>query len=349
MKLWKLEAIRGLAALYVATSHIFHNGTLVLRFGQEAVIVFFLLSGFVIEYSHHHGRDKSFKVYFIKRFTRIYSVFIPMLVLCILLAQSDVSSMDFWKVLGGNLLMLQDFDAGKPNVIVPTLFASALWSLHYEWWFYMLFYPIYTYIRKSRQAVVVSGIAIISALIYLRFPEVVPRLAMYFLIWWLGVELARSYMKNGVVKLRDIAVPLVSTIVVLLILIVKIQDFRQAGASLRFGLHPVLEARHFFAAILTVFIALLWQKARWFGMNLLKPGVLIAPISYSLYISYEPLFVNADYLGFIGSRWIEYALYLLILIAFCWATELKLYPAVRKIMRKPQQDLRGSAGQGTSR
>ena len=95
MKLWKLEAIRGLAALYVVVGHIYHDSFLILRFGQEAVIVFFLLSGFVIEYSHHHSRDKSFKGYFTKSVTRIYSVFIAMLLLCTLLLQPDLSSVDF--------------------------------------------------------------------------------------------------------------------------------------------------------------------------------------------------------------------------------------------------------------
>ena len=334
MKLWKLEAIRGLAALYVVLGHAFKDAALVLRFGQEAVIVFFLLSGFVIEYSHHHSRDKSFKGYFIKRVTRIYSVFIAMLLLCTLLYQPDLSSFSFWKTLAGNLLMLQDFESGKPNVIVPTLFASALWSLHYEWWFYMLFYPITTYVEKRKQALLVSVVAILSALIYIPFPEATPRLAMYFLIWWIGVELARSYIANTVVKARDVAIPAISTLVVILILGINILIDWQSGEDLRFGIHPILEARHFLAAIATLVVALLWQKINWFGFNLLKPGVLIAPISYSLYISHQPLLINADYFNGINNRWIEFTLYTLVLIVFCWSIELKLYPAIRAEMKK---------------
>tara|TARA_R110002096_G_scaffold285073_8_gene478902 strand:+ start:1227 stop:2282 length:1056 start_codon:yes stop_codon:yes gene_type:complete len=340
MKLWKLEAIRGLAAMYVAIGHTFGSATLVLRFGQEAVIVFFLLSGFVIEYSHHHSHDKSFKGYFIKRVTRIYSVFVAMLVLCTVLIQPDLMSLDFWRILGGNLLMLQDFEDGKPNVIVPTLFATALWSLHYEWWFYMLFYPISTYVEKRRQALLVSCVAIVSALIYVRFPEAVPRLTMYFLIWWVGVELAKSYITNGAVKIRDLRVPAISTLTVLLILSLNIQLYRQSGETLKFGIHPVLEARHFLAAILTLVVALLWQRMNWIGFSLLKIGVLIAPISYSLYISHQPLFVNAKYLNFVDNKSIENILYFLTLLSFCWATELKLYPAIRNKIKKAQSGRR---------
>ena len=57
-RLWKLEGVRGFAALYVLIHHLSHpligqSGlkALPFRFGQEAVIVFFLISGFVIEYS----------------------------------------------------------------------------------------------------------------------------------------------------------------------------------------------------------------------------------------------------------------------------------------------------------
>jgi len=53
------------------------NIGILLRFGQEAVILFFLLSGFVINYSYKNGRDKSFGSYFFKRATRI---FIPLFV-----------------------------------------------------------------------------------------------------------------------------------------------------------------------------------------------------------------------------------------------------------------------------
>ena len=79
MKLWRLEAIRGFSALYVVIHHTINNLSLfginiglLFRFGQEAVILFFLISGFVIGYSYHSGSDKSFKNYFSKRFFRIY-------------------------------------------------------------------------------------------------------------------------------------------------------------------------------------------------------------------------------------------------------------------------------------
>src|SRR5207244_10713835 len=85
-KLYRLEAIRGLAAIYVLFNYVFIKGPVIngkdysflFHFGQEAVILFFLLSGFVIEYSFQKSTDKSFKLYFLKRFLRIY---IPLLLI----------------------------------------------------------------------------------------------------------------------------------------------------------------------------------------------------------------------------------------------------------------------------
>lgn len=333
MKLWKLEAIRGLLALYVALGHSFDESVLIFRFGQEAVIIFFLISGFVIEYSHHYTRDKTFRAYFIRRFTRIYSVFIPMLIVVAAIQRPDITRVDFWSVLGGNLLMLQDFASGKPNVIVPTLFASALWSLHYEWWFYMLYHPVSSRIGRGYQSLLVASVSVMAALVYVAFPYAVPRLLMYFVIWWAGVDLARSYIANKRVRNSDAFISGGCIFLVSAILLGDAVLYRENGGVIRFGIHPILELRHFVAAGATLVVALIWQWAKWWGFGLLRPGVIIAPISYSLYISHQPLLANAGYFGWIGNIWLEYILYLVILLVFCWATELRLFPAIKKFRR----------------
>ena len=83
-RLERLESLRGFAALYVVFFHVLPQkiylfginvGTL-FRFGPEAVIVFFVLSGFVIKFTYEKSKDKSFRYYFIRRFIRLY---IPLL------------------------------------------------------------------------------------------------------------------------------------------------------------------------------------------------------------------------------------------------------------------------------
>ena len=87
MKVYKLEALRGFSLLYVVLHHSLPHKIIVaginignlFRFGQEAVILFFLLSGFVINYAFQTGKNKTFRTYFLKRFSRIY---IPLLIIC---------------------------------------------------------------------------------------------------------------------------------------------------------------------------------------------------------------------------------------------------------------------------
>ena len=79
-KLWRLDALRGFAATYVVLHHIMPRDlswggidlSLAFRCGQEAVILFFLLSGFVINLSYQRSRDKRFLRFFARRFLRIY-------------------------------------------------------------------------------------------------------------------------------------------------------------------------------------------------------------------------------------------------------------------------------------
>ena len=117
-KLDKLEALRGAAALYVVFHHtIPHESRLfnvpvghLMRFGQEAVILFFLLSGFVINYSFKLSRNKHFGNYFAKRFCRIY---IPLIaVMLISYFTQSYEAGEFLEpdipALLGNLFMLQD-------------------------------------------------------------------------------------------------------------------------------------------------------------------------------------------------------------------------------------------------
>jgi peptidoglycan/LPS O-acetylase OafA/YrhL len=77
-RLQKLECIRGLAAFYVVLHHLarifLHHRwyRLPFVFGPEAVMVFFVLSGFVIHYSTRVSpADLGIKNYSVKRLRRI--------------------------------------------------------------------------------------------------------------------------------------------------------------------------------------------------------------------------------------------------------------------------------------
>ena len=87
------------------------------------MILFFLMSGFVIEHSFELSRNKDFLTYFQKRFYRIYiPLTIVMMTQYLLLSfQNGQLINPRMKELAGNLLMLQDVVGTKPNVICGSL------------------------------------------------------------------------------------------------------------------------------------------------------------------------------------------------------------------------------------
>lgn len=142
-----------------------------------AVLVFFLLSGFLISYSTIRKLNQpagySFTQYFIERFSRIYSAFIPALLFILLLDFISIKMMpggyqyhDAFnaKTFFGNVLMLQDFPFIKHTPVHSlTSFGSArpLWTLAIEWWIYLFFgYFVLVILRKKIkiQHLIVLGI-----------------------------------------------------------------------------------------------------------------------------------------------------------------------------------------------
>ena len=100
-------------------------------------------------------------------------------------------------------------------------------------------------------------------------------------------------------------------------------------------MHPLLEFRHVFSALLFLCGAIVWQKIRWIGFDLLlKPFLLFAPISYVLYICHQPLMVQATYLDFVDNEILRWFSYLAIVLVFSYLLELKVYPVLRDYFRK---------------
>ena len=342
-KLEKLDALRGLAALYVVIHHSVSSSVMLFglniaflfRFGEEAVILFFLLSGFVINYSFVKGKDKTFRTYFFKRATRIY---IPLLIVMALgyamecYGAGEIVNAHPRELLL-NLMMLQDISDLKPNVVVdPYMHNSPLWSLSYEWWFYMVYFQVQKHVASNRgKDGLVIGLSIISAIIYLYFPVFVPRLLMYMSIWWLGVILSNKYINKEVISLRTLAMPLSGVFAVLLVCGFGAYRASRAGALLGPGVHPLLEMRDHFSALVIVTTAVLWKASGWIGFDkIVKPFLCFAPISYVVYISHHYFVVSAHYFEFMKNRPLEFSAYMAAMMAFAYVVEIIIYPKMLK-------------------
>ncbi|WP_331774351.1 acyltransferase family protein [Sulfurospirillum sp. 1612] len=171
-----LNFLRWFAALMVVVGHLrsflfveynlVENKTIFIKlfyfitgFGHQAVIVFFVISGYLVggavlkKYKENKLNNEYIKSYFIKRFTRIYIVLIPALIIGYILdyygninfsdlytnvfhissMNSNVSEHLSLLTLVGNMLNLQ-------TIFVSTLGTNGpLWSLANEWSYYILF------------------------------------------------------------------------------------------------------------------------------------------------------------------------------------------------------------------
>ena len=345
MKFQKIESLRGLAALYVVFHHtVPHNLNIMgldigvlFRFGQEAVIIFFLLSGFVVNYSHQNAKDKSFSLYFFKRFSRIYIplIFIYALGYIHISMKYDIFIDPDLGTLLKNIFMLQDIESLKPNVLTsPYMGDSPLWSLSYEWWFYMLYFPIQKINSFKKQSLVVFFVTIFSAIFYVFYPHFIFRLLTYLSIWWAGVFISNVSLNKEILTIKNCQPILYFLGVINLILVTSLIIFLRDGGKARIGIHPFLEVRHHMFAVFAILAAILWRKYNWRGYNLIiGPFKFFAPISYVIYISHEYLVVDATYLNFIGNRVLEFVCYMLVLFIFSWIIELKIYPIMSRWLK----------------
>ncbi len=345
-RLEKLEAVRGFAALYVVLFHALPQKIYLLginvgalfRFGPEAVIVFFALSGFVIKYTYERSVDKSFKYYFIRRFIRLY---IPLFFIFLLgylikcYSEGGLASPE-WRTLLGNIFMLQDVISQKPNVISAAYMGNGvLWSLSYEWWFYMLFFVLATYVKKEQLNRWVNIMVILAAASYILYPFIVNRLMMYFAIWWIGVRFADSYLKGERITIKSI-MPyafVLGAVIALLALNLYIHFSYTKVYSYPLVAYPFIELRHFVFAIMVMFGAVIWKNWHWIGFNSVF-GIFkyLAPCSYVIYISHHYLVIEATYLNFIPNKVIEYGLYIVLMILFSYVLEVVVYNRIRKLL-----------------
>ncbi len=351
-KMLRLEAVRGLAAFYVVLHHTlphvyfvagFNVGTLV-RFGQEAVILFFLLSGFVINYAHRLGSDKSFKRYFQSRFYRIY---IPLFFALIISYLSFSFNAGSWqnidiKTLLGNIFMLQDWEFARPNVIVDSYMDNGpLWSLSYEWWFYMLYFPIaglkISIVSRDR---LIYCASIAFAVLYIFQPQYFVRVGMYLAIWWTGVRLADAYLDGVINEYKRQILPVVALTVIVLILGVNVYLQQAEGAFLTPGIYPLIEMRHFAFALFSLVSALVINRISWVPFDFVtRPFLIFAPVSYALYIVHVPLARNGEYLGFISNPYVEWAGYVLVSLVVSYVIELIIYPRLKARFTASKQRL----------
>lgn len=340
-KLEMLEAVRGAAAVYVFFhhSHLMGNegfGRL-FYFGQEAVIVFFLLSGFVIRFATK-SRSVDFRSFIIGRFVRIYPIFVMSLLLAgasgLFLQGHGVDvrlgADDFL----ANLFMLQDVSSLKRGVWFDTYGGNApLWSLSYEWWFYVLYGVIAILGRRSGWFLPLI-ISLVGYLTYEIKPNQISLFASYFYIWWCGVEMANEYFSTGKVsfvgQLQTSAVCCFMTVLWLL----PVLRLWLLGGDIKLGVDPFLQFRHSASAL--VFVAIIVLAFWWrFEFRALRPVMTVplwfASISYAIYVIHQPVLNIFSFIMPESNRFAVVGCSFIVVLMLSWLLEKRIQPLMRRI------------------
>jgi peptidoglycan/LPS O-acetylase OafA/YrhL len=324
-----LDALRGLAALYVVCSHcailllvsfnqaraldlpaamkLLAATSYLFAFGHQAVILFFVLSGFVIHLRQaqkiHAGGDSGrkfdVKSYLIRRLRRIVPPFYFALLLTFVLdlavravnpafavpktgnpiADEILVQHIDWPTLRGNLVFLQWLTCATWGN------NTALWSLAYEFYLYLL-YPVFWLLRtrigvKASTLAVFGVSALASGLVLhwhiMKWPLFV---LIYWFCWVLGAWAAEEYVAEGRVMRSAARAPLVAALGV--------------AWLATFRLNPLILSDTFGAVCCSLLVLLAIRMFASAEKDTLRHAWLhrfarVGDFSYSLYLTHIPV------------------------------------------------------------
>lgn len=229
-----IESARGFAALYVLLTHVIeltglHNNLateswlrlfidLFLIYGHQAVLLFFVLSGFSIHYTsadRQLTQSTALKHYYYLRWRRIYPIFVMAVLITISLDiagtamglnlhSKHLQEINIWQLIYtfSFLTDVHDID----GVMQPVLHSNGpLWSLSYEV-FYYLIYPLYWMINRRFGLTGALTLGLSLSVISFAIGKIYG--AQHFLnvmdlyvIWCLGAVLAEMHRRHLFCKL----------------------------------------------------------------------------------------------------------------------------------------------------
>jgi peptidoglycan/LPS O-acetylase OafA/YrhL len=205
-----LRAAAGLLVLfYHASNNEFGGAWLQRTFshtGTPGVIIFFVLSGFVISWTAA-TKEKTFKVFIINRLARLWSVALPALALTFAadrigyaIYPQIYSVIDDWPNLIARPFEHLAMSGAFLNQIwfldVRPLSNNPFWSLCYEWWYYAAFGSVMLIRGRAGWILGLGAVAVMGPKIWLLFP-----------VWLMGVAVYRR-MRSGEPLPAYLAIPL---------------------------------------------------------------------------------------------------------------------------------------------
>lgn len=264
-------------------------------YGHSAVVIFFVLSGFVIAYITD-TRENNLSTYAASRISRIYSVAVPAIVLTIGLDAIGrqlhpalyAYPFDQFLIRGvASLLMLNEV-----WFVSITSFSNVpYWSICYEMWYYVAF-GLLVFLPRRVGVVAVATLAVVLG----------PKVVLLAPIWMLGVLLYQWKKLDAISESVAWMLVVGSSLAIVLFHNAEVAELAAAQLKLLIGekWHTELTFSKFFlsdyllGSLVFLNFAGMRKVSAKFGFILLtfqKPIRFAAGYTLSLYLLHQPLFL----------------------------------------------------------
>ncbi|MBI1767963.1 MAG: acyltransferase [Bacteroidetes bacterium] len=313
-------------------------------FGHEAVVIFFVLSGFFIIRSIYESvlnNRWSAKEYLFNRLARLWIVLIPALLLTLVLDSIGLLTVPESLAYAGKIRFMEGVSPiGKlglvtflgnvfflQNIAVPTYGSnSALWSLANEFWYYMLFPLIYFAVVKYYRNTIRAFLAIVAtgAAIFLD-----KGILLYFFIWLAGgILYLLVQKKNTIFPAKWAALIFGLAFVVILVFIRK-------------GINPIF-FNDFSLAVSTTLLLAPLARVPLRQRFVQKVAKFLSDISYSVYVTHLSLVVLLSSLLFqVRLTWsyqnlFYYMVIMVMVLIYCWVVYFlfeRNTPSIKKYLK----------------
>lgn len=275
--------------------------------GHDAVVIFFVLSGFFI------GRQVlvdafenkfSWSAYVIQRLCRLYVVLVPALLVCAALDHLGVNlfgptSIYYGDRLGSQVIPHELISAMSVQTFFGNLFFlqkilvepfgsdTPLWSLSFEFFYYLLFPCIIMAIKAARPQLRVYNVLAGVLIFWLLTPEI----RQYFIIWLIGAAVAVVPAYG----FKQVSAPVQQWLVAFALLVALAISHKVHGFS-----GDLIVA---LATVLLIYVHLSTNK----GIETETPSATFAKVgagfSYSLYLVHLPVLVFLRNVLVANQRW----------------------------------------------
>lgn len=218
----ELESLRGLAACVVVVHHCLLTSPLIYPYnpateigwvrwltftplhliwaGYEAVVLFFVLSGFVLTLGAWQGQPLKMEAFIVRRIWRIWVPFVPVVALAYLgsslLGNSPLPHVSVWfnsiwvgagpRAFLEHLLMLGQMDQ------LGSTFIPVVWTLKYEMWLSLLL-PVVVLLARQKVWLTVLVGAACNLLTFHLTGDTLPRIVEFLPMFVTGALLARFH------------------------------------------------------------------------------------------------------------------------------------------------------------